>query len=174
MRDHFRSADHFEFDIGMSDWFDIVLRLSVATLIGASIGLNRELHGKPTGLRTLALVGLGAAVVVRAGLYSSGEVPDPNAESRVIQGVITGIGFLGAGVIIRGSSGTQVHGLTTAATIWVTACLGLMSGLGAWRELTVAVSLVAFILLLGGPIEKFIHSRFTTDLSDGSDGKSDL
>jgi putative Mg2+ transporter-C (MgtC) family protein len=89
-------------------------------VIGGVIGLNRELHHKPTGLRTLGLVSLGAALAVIV------VAQDPQADaSRVIQGVITGVGFIGAGVILHpATAGNQVHGLTTAATIWVTAGCG--------------------------------------------------
>jgi putative Mg2+ transporter-C (MgtC) family protein len=99
----------------MLDWTDIVSRLGAAMAIGGALGLNRELHNKPTGLRTLGLVGLGSALAVLA------VADDPQADiSRVIQGVITGVGFLGAGVILHRPADNKVHGLTTAATIWVT------------------------------------------------------
>lgn len=110
----------------------ILLRLGAAALIGAAIGLNRDLHGKPTGVRTLGLVGLGTALVVLASMdFKTAEGLDANPVSRAIQGVLTGIGFLGAGVIVRNSTGQKVQGLTTAALIWLTACLGIVCGLGA-------------------------------------------
>src|SRR5215813_11108582 len=108
----------------MDNWLDIFLELGAATVIGAAIGLNRELHHKPTGLKTLSLVALGSALIVMAGRHAAGWSGNGTAESRVIQGVITGLGFLGGGVILRDSDGgSRVHGLTTAAAIWVTACL---------------------------------------------------
>ena len=80
--------------------------------------------------------------------------------SRVIQGVITGVGFIGAGVILhRPTGGKWVHGLTTAATIWVTAAMGVLCALAAWRILVVAVRLVFLLLVFGGPIEKWCHKR---------------
>src|SRR6476646_399640 len=94
---------------------DIVIRLSVAALAGVALGLNRDLRGKPTGVRTLGLVGLASAVAVLAVGSDSAD-----AASRVIQGIVTGIGFLGAGVIIRNETGKRVHGLTTAACVWLT------------------------------------------------------
>src|ERR1700686_1059413 len=122
----------------MLGWLDIILRLGAAILIGSVIGLNRELHHKPTGMRTLGLVALGSALAVLA------VADDPQADiSRVIQGVITGIGFLGAGVILHRPTGGKVHGLTTAATIWVTACLGILCGIAAWRTTAVAILLTA-------------------------------
>jgi len=139
----------------MENWLDIILRLGLATAIGGAIGLNRDLHHKPTGLRTLGLVGLGSALVV---LVSTGGSAD--AISHVVQGVITGIGFLGAGVILRGEPGTKVKGLTTAASIWVTACLGVACGVAAWRAVLVGSLLIALLLFNGGAIEKTVHARF--------------
>src|SRR5947199_3228560 len=101
------------------DATDIILRMGLAALAGAAIGLNRDLHGKPTGVRTLGLVGLASALVVMGSVdFASGTPTDWGPVSRVIQGVITGIGFLGVGVIIRTEGGKRVHGLTTAACIW--------------------------------------------------------
>jgi putative Mg2+ transporter-C (MgtC) family protein len=113
---------------------DITLRLGGATLIGMAIGLNRDLHGKPTGVRTLGLVGLGAALVILASTDFLVTTPEANANpvSRAIQGVLTGIGFLGAGVIMQDQGSKRVQGLTTAALIWLTACMGIVCGLGAW------------------------------------------
>jgi putative Mg2+ transporter-C (MgtC) family protein len=99
------------------------LRLCVAALAGVALGLNRDLHGKPTGVRTLGLVAIGAALIVLG--LSRGESADT---SRVIQGIVTGIGFIGAGVIIRPGQGEQIQGLTTAACVWVTACFGAACG----------------------------------------------
>jgi putative Mg2+ transporter-C (MgtC) family protein len=139
----------------MIGWMDIVLRLGAAMLIGAMLGLNRELHHKPTGVRTLGLVGLGSALAVLA------VAEDPQADiSRVIQGVITGIGFLGAGVILHRPTGGKVHGLTTAATIWVTACLGILCGIAAWRTTAVAILLTGALLTVGGPFEKWCQKRY--------------
>ena len=100
------------------DTADIVTRLGLAALAGAALGLNRDLHGKPTGVRTLGLVGLASALIVIAVGHGEGDV------SRVMQGIVTGIGFLGAGVIIRSEKGKHVHNLTTAAGVWLTACIG--------------------------------------------------
>src|ERR1700749_1116842 len=93
----------------------VAIRLIIAFLFGGLLGLNRELHGKPAGVRTHALVCIGAAAATLAALYSPDGAPaDPNATSRVIQGILTGIGFLGAGVILHDPPG-HVSGLTTAA-----------------------------------------------------------
>jgi putative Mg2+ transporter-C (MgtC) family protein len=132
------------------DWLDIIVRLGAAILIGGVIGLDRNLHHKPTGVRTLGLVAVGAALAVLAVAH------DRQADvSRVIQGVITGVGFIGAGVILHHAADGKVHGLTTAASIWVTAALGVLCGLAAWKLLVVAVAGVLFLLLAGGSIEKW-------------------
>ena len=144
----------------MTPWYEVILRLGMAALIGGLIGLNRDLHHKPSGLRTLALVGLGAALAMMA---ASVGTTDPNAMSRALQGILTGVGFLGAGVIVHEATTNKVHGLTTAAAIWVTACLGAVCGQGSWRIAAVAVFIVGVVLLVGGRIEKAIHKRFSGD-----------
>lgn len=143
---------------------DIILRLVIATAVGAAVGLNRDLHGKPTGVRTLGLVGLGSALAVLA-VAGSG---DTAAASRVIQGLVTGIGFLGAGVIIRPYGKSRVHGLTTAACAWLTAALGAACGTGAWTIIVVSVPLVFLLLAFGRRLEDFSH-----ELWGGSGGESD-
>ncbi len=142
----------------MPDWWDIALRLGVAALAGGAIGLNRDLHGKPIGLRTLGLVGLAAAVVVLLA-DSSGRLNGiSDATSRVIQGILTGIGFLGAGVIIRSKRHhVRVHGLTSAACTWLTACVGIACGAGHWRIVTLALAIAFVILIIGGPLEHTLH-----------------
>src|ERR1700736_6250828 len=140
---------------------EIAVRLGAALLLGSAVGLNREMHGKPAGFRTHCLVSLGAAVaaIVSCGLPGESQSMDPNAVSRVLQGILTGIGFLGAGVILREPSG-HVTGLTTAATVWICAVLGVACGLGYWSVLGIAVGLTAFALILGKPIEHFAERLF--------------
>lgn len=142
------------------DWLEIAVRLAAATLIGGIFGLNRDLHGKPTGVRTLGIVGLGSALVVVAWMDPGGPMrSDVSAVSRVIQGVLTGIGFLGAGVIVRGVSQSRVHGLTTAACTWLVACIGVVCGFAGWKVIAIAVALAFLILILGGGVEKFFHQH---------------
>lgn len=118
-------------------------RLAAAAVAGGLIGLNRDLHNKPSGMRTLALVGLGSALATAI-------VSDSlDAASRVLQGLVTGIGFLGAGVIVKNKDGTDVEGLTTAATIWLTASIGAACGLGAWRLVLAACVFTGVILIAG-------------------------
>jgi putative Mg2+ transporter-C (MgtC) family protein len=128
---------------------DVLLRLAAAVVVGLAIGFNRDISHKALGMRTLALVALGAAVVTIAGMEYT-ELDDAASQSRIlqgiIQGVLTGIGFLGAGAILRDRHAQQVHGLTTAATVWVTAALGVACALGAW--LPVAAGVVLSILVL--------------------------
>ena len=144
----------------MSPFADIAIRLTAATLAGAVIGLNRDLHGKPAGVRTHGLVALGAAVSTLLVVeLTPGGVVDSNSVSRVVQGIITGIGFLGAGVILRDAAG-HVSGLTTAATIWICAALGGLCGLGSWRLLLVSLALVLLILWAGGPVEQLAERWF--------------
>jgi putative Mg2+ transporter-C (MgtC) family protein len=131
---------------------ELLIRLGAAALAGAIVGLNRDLHNKPTGMRTLGLVALGSAIVVVSTIQFPGIAEEPDAASRVIQGIIqglmAGIGFIGGGVILRDSNARRVSGLTTATTVWIAAALGIACGLGAWRTAIAALALT-FALLLG-------------------------
>ena len=126
-----------------------------AFVCGALIGLNREFHRKPAGFRTFALVSLGSALVVIAMEGRGG----PDSISRVIQGLLTGIGFLGAGVIFRREAPNKVSGLTTAAAIWLTAGLGTSAGLGQYNLVIAGTVIALLLLLLGGPFERFLTGR---------------
>lgn len=141
---------------------EILLRLTAAVLIGGLIGLDRNLHGKPTGVRTLGLVALGAALLTMAStdFFTVGGHADPSSLSRVIQGLITGIGFLGSGVITRQEGSDHVQGLTTAASIWITAILGILCGIGSGQIACIALVFVFLLFFLGKPIEKALHRRF--------------
>lgn len=142
-------------------WPEMILRLGSAALMGAAIGINRGRSGKPAGLRTQALVTLGSATVTVAmfELAAIGPVFDTSALSRVIQGVLTGIGFLGAGVIFRDNSARRVEGLTTAASIWVSAALGLACGAGLWRLALLGLVLALVILHFGLRLENAVQGR---------------
>ncbi|HKE49333.1 MAG TPA: MgtC/SapB family protein [Rhodanobacteraceae bacterium] len=135
-------------------WLDIVARLALALAVGTVIGLNRDLHHKQAGVRTNALVSLGAALAILI-VMPPGEDPTRHydAFSRVIQGVLTGIGFLGAGVILRDPATQHVKGLTTAAAIWLAALLGVACGAGAYVPVFVALVLGMIVILFGGPLE---------------------
>jgi putative Mg2+ transporter-C (MgtC) family protein len=142
---------------------DAILRLAAATLVGGAIGLDRDLRGKPTGVRTMGIVALGSALIV---LASQQQGTDQAAASRVMQGLITGIGFLGAGVILRDPSSGNVHGLTTAAAIWLTACIGAACGAGAWLLVAASAVLVALVLAFGRPLEQ-VFERLRPGRSPG-------
>jgi putative Mg2+ transporter-C (MgtC) family protein len=147
----------------------VCVRLAVAVLIGGVFGLNRELHGKPAGLRTHALVTLGAAMAAMIALPPQvGTGSDPNALGRIIQGILTGVGFLGAGVILRDPAG-HVTGLTTAATIWVCAGLGIVCGLGYWSLVGVSGGIVLAVLLLGRRVELVAERIFKRHLDQPPD-----
>lgn len=123
--------------------------MGAALVLGSALRLNRELHGKPAGLCTHGLVSFGAAeaALVTLGLPGKLSSLDPNATSRVLQGILTGIGFLGAGVVLRDPAG-HVTGLTTAATIWMCAVLGIAYSLRYWSVLLIALALTVTALLL--------------------------
>jgi putative Mg2+ transporter-C (MgtC) family protein len=125
------------------DLMRIVTRMALALLLGAILGVQRERQGKEAGLRTHMLVALGAAlfviVPVQIGMGN-------DALSRVIQGLATGIGFLGAGAILKLTSEREIQGLTTAAGIWLTAAVGVAAGLGAHVS-AVTGTVLAWIVL---------------------------
>lgn len=140
---------------------EIALRLCGAMLSGAVLGIDRDLNEKPAGMRTLALVSLGSAAIVMTG---RGDLSHPielsDATSRVVQGVFAGIGFLGGGVILHHTAKNAVFGLTTAATIWVTAGVGVAWGLGLWRLALLSLVLAMVILVPGVWVEHLILRRF--------------
>ncbi len=142
------------------DPLDIFARLCAATLAGMVLGLDRDLRGKPTGMRTLGLVGLGAALVSVATVNLDIIHGDAEAMSRVIQGIIpgvlTGIGFVGAGAVLRNHKAGEVEGLTTAATVWVTATLGIPCGLSQWPIVLMGIGLTLTLLALGRPLERLV------------------
>ena len=142
------------------DVLEISIRLLAAVVLGSAVGINRDLHRKPAGLRTLAVVALGAAGFTLAALIFGEEGDDPAAVSRAIQGIAAGVGFLGAGVIIRDAPEGTVHGLTTAASLWATTGIGIGCALGQWRVVVPTFALIIAILVLGGWIEKTIEARF--------------
>jgi len=126
---------------------EMVLRLLLATTLGAAIGYQREKAGKPAGLRTIILVCTGAALFTIASIYGFSTSAEP---SRVASGIVVGIGFLGAGAILRRGEGT-IEGLTTAATIWTVAAIGLAAGTGLYIISAVTTVIVLIVLLLTLP-----------------------
>ena len=140
------------------EWDDVIVRLFAAALAGGVVGLNRDLARKPIGVRTLGLVSLGAATVSVASIQVPGMAEHPDAMSRVVQGIIQGvmggISFIGAGVILRNAAAGTVEGLTTAATVWISAALGIACGLGAWRTIAVAIPLTLALLFAAALLER--------------------
>lgn len=122
---------------------DVSIRLLVAAVLGAVIGFEREIHDHPAGMRTHLLVSLGSAAFTVISIYGFGS-PDTADPSRVAAQVVTGIGFLGAGAIIK--YGTSVRGLTTAASLWAAAAVGMAAGVGWWILALVATAIVVFSL----------------------------
>ena len=130
----------------MSPWLEMILRFLLAVALGAGIGYQRERAGKIAGMRTHVLVSSGAALFTLVSIYGfSGAAVDI---SRVAAGVVVGIGFIGAGVILRGAREEEVAGLTTAATIWITAAIGLAAGAGMYLLSVIATAVAVGILLL--------------------------
>ena len=140
---------------------EVVLRAGGGMLAGAALGLNRDLHGKPTGLRTLGLICLGSALIVMASDgFAPSEATHWDARSRAIQGLITGIGFFGAGMIVRShTEEMRIRGFTTAACIWLTAGIGVVCAIGAWIPILVTLAFVFVLMAFGGPVEKFVHRQ---------------
>jgi len=123
---------------------EMVLRLLLAAALGAAIGYQRARAGKPAGLRDYTLISIGAALFTVASLYGFGAIADP---SRIAAGIVAGIGFLGAGAIIRREEGL-VAGLTTAATIWMVAAIGLAAGAGLYLVSAVTTGIALIVLFL--------------------------
>ena len=133
---------------------DLLSRVVFATLAGAAIGWNRHRKGKPAGMGTHALVALGAALFVAVPAHLSAMRGD-DAISRVIQGVATGVGFLGAGEIFRDPDSVRsIHGLTSAAAIWATAALGVLAVAGSWATILSATVLVLLVLVAAPRVER--------------------
>ncbi|NJR70470.1 MAG: MgtC/SapB family protein [Synechococcales cyanobacterium CRU_2_2] len=148
-------------------------RLSLALLLGGIIGLEREHRRKPAGLRTHMLVSLGAALFVLVPLSFNCTAPSAEALSRALQGVATGVGFLGAGEILHGNREAglnRIHGLTSAASLWISAALGVAAGTGQWRLGVIAVVLVLWVLVGVRRLERGVRDRSKTDDGDSQEG----
>lgn len=155
-------------DLGM-----IALRLGAALLIGAVIGIERHLHGQAAGLRTHAVVALAAAlaVLVVAPPSPTG-LAMADAQSRVLQGILTGVGFLGAGVILHAVGEHRIHGLTSAALIWITAVLGALCGHGRIDVALIGAAMIVIVMALGGRIENALRARIGRGQAGAARAKS--
>ena len=149
-------ADEFS-DLGdLESLTRVTLRLLLAALLGGLLGLERELTGKPAGLRTHMLVALGSAMFVLAASMAG---LDEDGISRVIQGLLSGVGFLCAGAILKSDNQEHVVGLTTAAGLWMTAAIGLAAGLGRESLAVLSALLTLGILLLERPLQRLLDAR---------------
>jgi putative Mg2+ transporter-C (MgtC) family protein len=133
----------------------VLLRTVMAVVLGGIVGVQREKVGKPAGLRTHMLVSLGTAVVVLACIGGGMNI---DGLSRVIQGIVTGIGFIGAGTILKLTDKREIQGLTTAAGLWMTAVIGVAVGLGALGLAVIATVLTVIVLSLGG-LEEALNKK---------------
>ncbi len=136
-----------EFDLGLQA--DLALRMLVAAVLGAAIGLEREIHEHPAGMRTHLLVSLGSAIFTVLSIYGFEGIAAPGVSAsvdptRIAAQIVSGIGFLGAGAILK--YGTSIRGLTTAASLWTTAAIGMAAGAGEWLIAAVGTFIVVFSL----------------------------
>jgi putative Mg2+ transporter-C (MgtC) family protein len=148
----------------MMDWLtpqdqQMILRLFLATFCGALIGLEREIHGKEAGFRTHALVSLGSGLVmlISIDLYAAYRGVAQVDPSRIAAQVVSGVGFLGAGAIIRFPKG--ITGLTTAASLWASAAIGLACGAGFFRPALVSTALVLIILFVFAQVGRLFRLK---------------
>ncbi|MGB3299723.1 MAG: MgtC/SapB family protein [Phormidesmis sp.] len=134
-------------------WPQLAIRLGCALLVGAIIGFEREGQGKPAGLRTHILVSLGSALMVAVSIQTGAAQDSIDSFSRIVQGVITGVGFIGAGTIFHSD---RVHGLTSAAAIWLSSGLGIAAACGLWQLSILSALATWFILRVLDRLERFL------------------
>ena len=145
---------------------ELISRLLLAALLGAAVGLERELRQKSAGLRTNTLIAVGSALFTAVSI----ELAEGTAaadRTRIAAQIVTGIGFLGAGAIMRTGSG--ISGLTTAATVWVNAAIGMAAGAGEYHLALMATGVTLVVLLALSPIEAWIDRRLPSRRSDATD-----
>ena len=165
---------------GELSWTDVLLRVVISVLIGMAIGIERELSNHPAGMKTHALVCLGAAITTMISaemcysLMGNAEL-DASSKvdmSRIASGVVSGIGFIGAGAIIKSKDGSVVTGITTAATVWISGCMGLAIGMGYFRIITISMLAILFATItLKGLENRFIKHRGTRYIEVITDDK---
>ena len=144
---------------------ELISRLVTAALLSACLGFEREMRQKSAGLRTNILIGVGSALFTLMSYEISGPDGDPG---RITAQIVTGIGFLGAGAIMRTDSGVQ--GLTTAATVWVNAAVGVAAGGGSYHLAFIATGITLLALLILPPLERVIGQRFGAPENGGPPG----
>lgn len=139
---------------------EFALRILVGAVCGVIVGVERAHAHKIVGVRTLGLIGLSSALLVAAAQRAG---VDPSATSRVLQGLVTGVGFLGAGVILHGRGDSQPHGLTTAAAVWGCCISGAVAGLGEIAAALAVTAAMVCILGFGGRVDRILGARPHTD-----------
>ncbi|MEZ6103854.1 MAG: MgtC/SapB family protein [Pirellulaceae bacterium] len=144
---------------GVQEFGTDCLRLFVALLLGGLLGIERQFHGRWAGIRTHMMVSLGAAIFTIAALTAAPN--DTNEVTRVIQGIAAGIGFLGAGTIIKLSTEVEVKGLTTASSVWMAAAVGTVAGLGEYALAAASGVMALVVLALLRPLTKAIGKDAT-------------
>jgi putative Mg2+ transporter-C (MgtC) family protein len=143
-------------DLSLAMQIDLALRLTLGLALGAIIGFERETHGQPAGFRTHSLVATGSALFTIVSAYGfGGDLADP---TRIAAQIVTGIGFIGAGTILQYRG--QVRGLTTAASLWSVAAIGMAAGAGMWIISLVATALIVVILTVLDRVEDLARRRF--------------
>jgi len=140
-----------------SELAHIATRILIATVLGGLLGIEREIHGHGAGLRTHMMVSMGTAMFVMSAVDMTKATPGDL--TRVIQGIATGIGFLGAGTILKLSDRFEVRGLTTASSIWLAAAVGTAAGLGQYRLAVVGTAIAVAVLALLRPLDQLLHRR---------------
>jgi len=152
---------NFDLEIFLDD----LARIGAAALVGGVLGLERELNGHFAGLRTHMMVSIGCAVFVVSGLAVVGEQSE--SLTRVIQGIVTGVGFLGAGTILKLDEERKIKGLTTASSIWLAAALGTLAGLGEYVPAAAATAIAIVVLAVLRPVERILgHHLGANDETD--------
>jgi putative Mg2+ transporter-C (MgtC) family protein len=142
-------------ELTLADQLDLVLRLSVGLVLGAIVGFERELHSQPAGFRTHSVVALGSAIFTVVSAYAfSGPGADP---TRIAAQIVSGIGFIGAGTILH--SRGQIRGLTTAASLWSVAGIGMAAGAGLYGVAVTGTVLMLIILSILDRVEAFARRR---------------
>ncbi len=141
---------NFDWDIFVDD----LTRIGAAAIVGGVLGLERELNGHFAGLRTHMMVAIGCAVFVVGGLAVSGNQAE--AVTRVVQGIAAGVGFLGAGTILKLDEQQKIKGLTTASSIWLAAALGTLAGLGEYVPAAAATVIALVVLAVLRPMERLL------------------
>jgi putative Mg2+ transporter-C (MgtC) family protein len=142
----------------------LIIRLGAAALLGAIVGIQREHTGKPAGVRTHMLVSMGAALFVLAPIEFGMDTADL---SRIIQGLATGLGFIGGGAILKLRESREIRGLTSAAVIWMTAAMGVAAGLGRLGLAFASAALTWIVLSVIGILEERIEERWASEAERG-------